>query len=527
MYSAGIRTFAKAAVDATSMFSKGRTFSRRRMIQGAAAIGGGLLASRLSLTEVRDRHSTSRQVSNAEENVDLRSRQTPSWYDEAKLGLFVTWNPASIPAFAPLVRVEDLLGVLKGDADLSELWRRLPHAAMYSNTMAVAGSATARYHAEHYGDSKYDMFVDQFRNRTIPDWSSEPWADLFAQSGARYVVLTTKLPDGFLLWPSSHLNPHKKNWHSDRDVVGELATAVRARGMRFGTYYCGGVDQAFGGPPIADRESARAAMSLGNDYLQYAEAHWRELIDRYEPSVLWNDFGLPEGADIAALFRWYFARVPDGVVNNRFEAVTPSEQLKPSKVYSDFVTPEYTTDVSFDVKWETCRGMGLSFGYNRQESEKTRLTVTELIHMFVDIVARGGNLLLDVGPTGTGQIPWAQAHRLLSLGWWLRANGDAIYGTRPWTNAVGITVDGLGVRYTMSHDAVHAIVLGTPRMAAVDIDVRLDRGAEVSLEGSRRVLSWQATPAGVRVELPEISDEGPTLNLRMAPISAVHEFNET
>jgi alpha-L-fucosidase len=171
--------------------------------------------------------------------------------------------------------------------------------------------------------------------------------------------------------------------------------------------------------------------------------------------------------------------------------------------------------------------MGTSFGYNRQESDKTRMSETELVHMFVDIVARGGNLLLDASPTGAGEISWPQARRLIALGWWLRINGTAIYGTRPWKRASGITVEGPGIRYTMSEDAVHAIVLGTPSEAVIEIDVRLDQGVEATLEGSTRVLPWAATPAGVRITLPELPDEAPTLTLRLSPVSGVHPFDET
>ncbi len=455
---------------------------------------------------------------------DLARRESPTWFDDAKLGVLPHWCPATVPAYAPLTKIWDLSDT-ENDAG-SKTFRYQPHAAMYQNTMEIPGSPTARYHAETYGDLPYDAFGEEFRDEMIPRWDAETWADLFERSGVRYVVMPAKLDDGFLLWPSAHPNPKKKGWQSERDVLGELASAVRERGLRFGVFYSTGWDWTFRSRPMVDGASARDAIPQGAEYLAYADAHWRELIDRYEPSVLWNDIGYPAGADLVGLFRHYFERVPDGVVNNRFapdHSLGLAALLHPGTIYSDFTTPEYSTAKGLpEMKWETCRGLGLSFGFNRQETEETHLSSAELIHLFVDIVARGGNLLLDVGPSATGEIPWVKTQRLLDLGWWLRVNGEAIYGTRPWQRAVGMSLEGLGVRYTASNDAVHAIVLGRPAFGAVEIDVRLDPGAEVSVEGRPGTLAWTDSPIGVRVSLPQPPDDQPALALRMSPPSAVH-----
>jgi alpha-L-fucosidase len=152
------------------------------------------------------------------------------------------------------------------------------------------------------------------------------------------------------------------------------------------------------------------------------------------------------------------------------------------------------------------------------------MSAAELIHMFVDIVARGGNLLLNVGPMATGEIPWPQAQRLLELGWWLRTNGNAIYGTRPWERTGGVAGDGRDVRYTMSKDAVFAIVLGRPKSRVVELDLRLADDVEVGLEGWDGDLTWTTTPSGVQIELPVLPDERPALSLRFSPATGVHPF---
>lgn len=453
---------------------------------------------------------------------DPLERETPPWYDEAKLGIFIHWGVHAVPAYAPLSRDESLWD-LSDDADgVGKIWRRLPHAAMYLNTLLIPDSPTARYHAERYGDLPYDGLCEQFRTDGIPRLDPQQWAEACELSGAGYVVLTTKLPDGFRLWPSEVLNPHKPGWQSDRDVVGEVAEAIRGRGLRFGTYYCGGTDATFGRVPMTSIETMIGALPPGDVYRDYATAQWREIVERYEPAVLWNDFCFPGGPDhVRALFRDYLARVPDGVINNRFQE-SANSHMQMSPVYSDFITPEYSVEGAPEVKWEACRSVGLSFGYNALESDETYLSAAELIHLFADVVARGGNLLLNIDPTLTGEIPFGQVQRLAALGHFIRTSGEAIRGSRPWERHAGITGDGTEIRYTRARDAVHAIVLGTPKEAAVEIDVRLDEGAEVELVGAHGSLPWRPTPAGTLVTLPERPPAAPYLCLRLSAAGAVH-----
>ena len=343
-------------------------------------------------------------------------RPLPQWFGDAGFGIFVHWTAASVPAFAP---VGPSPFELAATAGWEKAMAESPYVEWYQNSLAIEGSPVQRHHHERYGDLPYDVFVEQFL-AGLETWDPAPWAALFADAGARYVVLVTKHHEGVLLWPSATTNPFRgAAWQSSRDVVGELADAVRSHGMRFGTYYSGGLDWTFGGLPITDVMSLIAAISQTPAYLAYADAHWHELIDRYEPDVLWNDIGYPAAADLSALFAYYYRRVPDGVVNNRFDFIRQTS----GQVHCDFVTPEYSTDADpSGRKWETCRGIGTSFGYNRLETEDDYLSVDELTAMLADVTRRGGNLLLNVGPMADGTIPPAQAERLHGIGAWLRAH---------------------------------------------------------------------------------------------------------
>src|SRR6185503_4313076 len=128
----------------------------------------------------------------------------------------------------------------------------------------------------------------------------------------------------------------------------------------------------------------------------------------------------------------------------------------PTAEHSDFTTPEYARyDHIVEKKWEATRGIGHSFGYNQNEGPEDYLSVDTLVRMFVDIVSKNGNLLLDIGPMADGTIPQLQRDRLVGLGTWLETNGEAIFDTRPWLRAEGTasaTSTTIPVRFTQKDD---------------------------------------------------------------------------
>lgn len=413
-----------------------------------------------------------------------RSRDMPPWFNDAKLGIFIHWGPASVPAFAagsPL-RPGELVDMLFYDSPRKDL----PYADWYLNAMSYPDTETAKHHASVYGDAPYSDFKPVFEERVNESWDPEEWAELFYNAGAKYVVLVTKHHDGYTLWPSAVTNPNRKDWGSPRDLVGELATAVRARGMRFGTYYSTGLDWSFELVAEGDRigDIMRSAPS-SQAYADYVHDHLIELIDRYHPDVLWADIGYPSKGRQAALFDYYFAQVPDGVVNDRWGAVDvlgsiaeipggtwvlkalgrlmtsmQPDPLKDDPARFGYKTAEYDSLPGIPpFKWESTRGLGASFAYNARETAADTLKAEDLIDFLIDTVSKNGNVLINVGPDSYGRIPLIQQAPLKGMGDWLEVNGEAIYSTRPWVRFNNER--GRELRYTRSDTALYAIVLGS------------------------------------------------------------------
>ena len=358
-------------------------------------------------------------------------------------------------------------------------------------------------------------------------------ADVCASAQARYVVLTTKHHEGFTLWPASTPHPRKGAYHANRDIVGDLTEAVRARGMRMGLYYSGGYDWPYSDAVMREAADTVLAVPASPDYERYATAHVRELVERYRPSVLWNDICWPPGGNLAALFAFYYETVPDGVVNDRWSEPTvkrgpghdaltrgaagllqalwqhlPPEARGlsfPASAHFDFRTPEYA---SFDTvqqgKWEATRGVGHSFGANRNERPQDIVTTTELVRSFCDIVSKNGNLLIGVGPDEHGTIPDEQARPLRGLGDWLRGSGEAVFGTRPWEVAATTTSEGTQVRFTRKGDVLYAILLDLPGRRTFSLrGIDASGVREVVLLGADERVPATGGETSLEITLPE------------------------
>lgn len=467
----------------------------------------------------------------------LKARPLAEWFDNAKLGIFIHWGIFSVPAWAPFEN--DFQTLIRRNGYKYQLAHN-PYAEWYLNTMKIKGSPSHRHHIGTYGeDFSYFDFVPQFVEASA-GLDAEDWADLFARAGARYAIMVTKHHDGYTLWPTNHKNPRRPGLHSERDFVNEVTEAVRERGLKMGLYYSGGYDWTFNEAAISDPFTFFDNTPQQDEYVAYATNHFKELIGRYKPSVLWNDIRYPKNADLVELFSNYYEAVPDGVINDRwnqtrypsnwlmrvvintigiFHAKLSSAQEDPPGIHHDYVTPEYLMfDEIREKKWEACRGLGTSFGYNRIEPDDNLLTNEELVHSFVDIVSKNGNLLINVGPMADGTIPDVQRERLLALGNWLEVNGEAIYDTRPWTRAAGTTTDGKNVRFTQKGGALFAVILDALGGGEVSIE-SLECGpeAKVHLLGREEPLDRLRDGSRLTIKLPDVMPNSPAHAFRIVP----------
>jgi alpha-L-fucosidase len=228
-------------------------------------------------------------------------------------------------------------------------------------------------------------------------------------------------------------------------------------------------------------------------YGDYAFAQIHELIERYHPALLWNDIDWPKTGKPLRVEADYYNAVPDGVIDDRFGVK-----------HADFTSPEYEKlDKISEKKWEECRGLGRSFGYNRAEGENETIAPGELIALLVDIVSKNGNLLLDVGPEADGTIPPVQMERLRALGAWLKQNGEAIYDTTPWTHAEGKSAEGDDLRFTRKGNDLYVTVLGKPKGKTLTFEIGEAAVGGAAAVGSGEKLAYQQMGRTLHITLPE------------------------
>ncbi len=459
-------------------------------------------------------------------NESLKQHQVPDWYHDAKFGIFIHWSISSIPAFAPANTNINELVKTHGQA---ALFSHSPYAEWYLNSLRINDSPVQQHHASTYGESyDYANFASAF-NQQIMHWDPDQWAKLFAEIHARYVVLVTKHHDGFLLWPSATKNPNIDGWNASRNVVKELTESVRSQGLKMGYYYSGALDWSFTEKPITSLSTMMTNGPTSTSYARYCEQHYRELIDTYAPEVLWNDIAYPARGNLKSLLAYYYNKVQNGVINDRWQQISPMINwlLKipplrkriereiaasftsgsmpiPKNIHTDYSTPEYSTLKEISTrKWECVRGIGHSFGYNSTEADKNFLTGKQLIALLVDIVSKNGNLLLNIGPKADGSIPAQQLKPLLELGEWLGTYGEAIFATRPWVRSDCVTPGANSVHFTQNDQYIYLISFGLTSGQSLQVPEFVpSANAKACWLSTGQPLDWQMTGNFCEINLP-------------------------
>lgn len=415
------------------------------------------------------------------------SQGVPTWYQDAKLGFFVHWGLYSVPAWA--VQHGDGVHIPAEDA---YGWHQ--YAEWYGNTVRIAGSPTWERHQEVFGPGvSYEDLADRW---DVGAFDADAFVAELVDAGAKYIIPTTKHHEGFCLWGTQTTGFNAVDRGPRRDLISELHGATRRAGARFGVYFSGALDWHVGDfPPIQSDTDLFRFRRNDPAFAEYAAAQLSELVERFAPDVLWNDIEWPDGGKgrepyaVAALLHRYFSAIPDGVVNDRWGVP-----------YHGFLTREYThVPEILPHPWESTRGLGYSFGYNQAEDERHSLSGVELIRMLVDVVSKNGNLLINVGPAADGSIPELQRAAMRELGGWLAANGEAIYGTRPW-HRFGEAV-GVPRRYTRSAAGTHMVVLD-PAAGEADLPAEL-AGLDARWAGGEPAVRAIGSDGVTRVQIPD------------------------
>ncbi len=337
----------------------------------------------------------------AREETQAKKDARMQWWREARFGLFIHWGLYAIPA-----------GEWKGDKSHAE-WIR----------------TTAKIPLE-----EYDKLVQQFNP---VEFNAADWVRMAKNAGMKYIVITSKHHDGFCLFDSKYTDFDVMSTPFKRDILKELSEACRAEGLQMCWYHS--IMDWHHPDYLPRREWEKDRASAGADfdrYVQHMKNQLKELVGNYgKIGVLWFDgewestWNAEYGWD---LYRYVRGLQPDIIINNRVSSgrAGMAGLTKEGEFAGDFGTPEQEIPATGlpGVDWETCMTMNDHWGYNKYDDHWK--STEDLLRKLADIASKGGNFLLNVGPTAEGLFPQASVDRLAEMGQWMKVNGEAIYGTQ-------------------------------------------------------------------------------------------------
>lgn len=448
--------------------------------------------------------------------------QIPDWFADAKFGIFIHWGAYSVPAYG------------------SEWYpRRMYEEGVVRNGKGEikpkAKDEVFQYHKATYGEPSsfgYKDFIPMFKGE---NFDANQWLDLFVEAGAKYVIPVAEHHDGFAMYNSSYTRWNSVEMGPKRDILGELSEATKSHGLKFGAsshfafnwnYYTRKPGWDTDDPQYADLYSRPHKQYEACDE-EFLELWWNrttDIIDKYEPDVLWFDFYIdrpefmPYHPKLAA---YYYNKGLDW----KKDVVLQTKNFHMESFPAGSNVLDIERGKLADIRkypWQTDTSVGKnSWGYVTNWISKSAVT---LIHDLIDIVSKNGCMLLNVGPKADGTIPQDQADVLLEMGDWLAVNGEAIYETRPWElfgegptevkkghhsekNNEAFTAQDF--RFTQKEGVLYAIMLGWPENGKAVItslaegNQHLNQSIkEVSLLGHAGTLATAITAEGLVVNLP-------------------------
>lgn len=442
----------------------------------------------------------------------LKGFETPDWYADAKFGLFIHWGAYSVPAFG---------------------------SEWYPRNMYRKGSPEHEHHLKTYGSPAKVGYKDLIAQFKAEKFEPAAWAELFREAGVQYVVPVAEHHDGFAMFDSrlTEWNAAKKG--PQRDLIGDLAAACREQGITVGAsshraenwWFFGGGRQiesdvedsqyaTLYGPAHEKRVSENQSEPPSKEFLDDWLLRSCEIVDKFEPRVMYFDWWICQ-----PVFQPYLQRFAAYYYNRAAQAgYEPAVNFKEWEGYS-FPRGTGVLDVERGKfagiqpeLWQTCTSVSRnSWGYIEGQDYKP---TGEIIDDLVDVVSKNGVLLLNIGPKPDGTIPEPEQHMLREIGAWLRVNGEAIYGTRPWKHfgegpteeAAGSFTDakrpefsGRDIRFTTKGDKVYAIALAWPedgKLVVESLGSAAGKASTVRLLGSDETVNWRQSEEGLEVTLP-------------------------
>jgi alpha-L-fucosidase len=437
----------------------------------------------------------------------LKGYEPPRWYADGKFGIFIHWGAYSVPAFG-------------------NEW--------YPRNMYLRGTPEFEHHRSTYGPQDEVGYKDLIGRFTGEEFDPDDWASLFRRAGAQFVVPVAEHHDGLAMYDTAYSDWNTVKVGPHRDVVGELATAVRREWLVFGVsshraehwwFFNGGM--AFPSdvpdPRFADLYGPAQPDSMppNEQFLDDWLLRTCDLVDRYQPQLVWFDWWIGQPVFEPYLQRfaaYYYNRAAEW---SRGVAINFKLDAFPEGAAVLDVERGQLAGINRRL-WQADTSVGTSsWGFVTNHRYKT---ATWLLCDLVDIVSKNGVLLLNIGPRSDGTIPEPERAILLEIGDWLREHGEAIYGTRPWkvfgegptdvkggqfTDTARGDYTGSDVRYTTRDTALYAIVMAPPEDQRVVLNSLAPSAglldgpvSSVRLVGRNSELDWSLGPAGLEVALP-------------------------
>jgi alpha-L-fucosidase len=463
----------------------------------------------------------------------LSKFEAPAWYRDGKFGIFIHWGAYSVPAFG---------------------------SEWYPRNMYKADQPEFQHHIETYGSQKDFGYKDLIAQFKAEKFDPHAWAELFKAAGARYVIPVAEHHDGFPMYASDLTEWCAAKKGPQRDVIGELSTAIRDaglvfgasshraehwwffdHGMRFDSDVREGGSAALYGPAANQRVAENQSEPPDAAYLDDWLLRSCEIVDKYQPQVVYFDWWICQPVFQPYLKRFAAFYYTRGAEWGRDVAINFKEWEGQSFPESTGVF-DIERGQSADIRplfWQTDTSVAKnSWGYTANQDYRD---ANSIVDDLVDIVSKNGALLLNIGPKADGTIAKKEQELLREVGKWLDVNGEAIYGSRPWKKfgegptqvVAGSFADvkrpdftAEDFRFTTSADGrtLYAIALAWP----ADRELRVKsfaRGAgdspvtveNVALLGHEDDVAWEQTDEALVVKLPESAPSEHAVTLRVTP----------